>query len=411
VPGSGTDAGAASAEAGTDASVDAATNKVGPRVPVGPQPLAQCPAGSIAVTPSTIQAMYAAQSSGASYCLGTGTYAQLQISPRSGDSFIGLTGAILDGQNAVAHAFTSSASNVAIENLVIQNYTAPSQDAPINNRNGNSSGWVVKNNEVAHNAGAGLELQNATQMVANYVHDNRQEGYACGGTGMVITDNEIASNNPDDAVDPGWEAGAGKCWATIGLLLQHNYVHDNHGPGPWTDTDNQGIDVEWNDVENNWAGGIFHEISWDGVIANNLVKSNANPKYCTGWLWCSEIQIAASGGTNGKTLEVFGNTVVTNGAKQGNGIGLIQQNRGTGLYGTRLVQNVHVHDNDVDLSAGGAVGGVTDDGDEGLFSTQSNNWDDNHYKGASGSDFWWANGSGDFAFWQGQGNDTSGTSN
>jgi parallel beta-helix repeat protein len=383
----------------------------GPRMPVGPDGTFVCPSSSVNLSPGAdLQHITSSHPAGTRYCFAAGVYTQQQITPKTGDGFFGQKGAILDGEHAAKHAFSGSASDVTIQNLVIRNYAAPPQDAPINNRTAKGQNWTISHNEIAYNDGAGIEAWNGTQIVGNFLHHNRQEGFACGGEGVVIADNEIAFNNPDDAVKSSWEAGGGKCTRTTGLLVQYNYSHDNHGPGLWTDNDNKGVRYEYNRVENNWEDGIFHEISWDAVIAHNVVRNNGNPdpRYCKGWLWCSGILIAGSGGIDGGIIDIYDNTVVSDGRQHGNAIGLVQQNRGDGSFGTHLVQNVHVHDNRVDLSAGGEVGAVTDNRDVELFG-RGNVFDKNLYVGAGPHSFMWNNKNGSFGWFQQQQQESRGS--
>ena len=78
------------------------------------------------------------------------------------------------------------------------------------------------------------------------------------------------------------------------------------------------------------------------------------------------------------------------------------------------MQNVWVHDNTIDLSKGGNVGGVTDTNSKTMFGAAGNNrFDRNHYIGvvktATPWQFWWNNTGGGQAFWQSQGMDLNGT--
>ena len=56
--------------------------------------------------------------------------------------------------------------------------------------------------------------------------------------------------------------------------MRDNHVHHNEGPGLWTDIDNIHTLYEGNLVEHNANVGIFHEISYDAVIRNNIVRDN-----------------------------------------------------------------------------------------------------------------------------------------
>ncbi len=380
---------------------------VGPIVPVGP--IANVSCSGVTLAPgASIQSAVDANPTGTTFCLQTGTYARQSVIPKTGDKFIGALGTVLDGQSATHRAFDGTASNVLIQNLVIQNYTAGSQDAPLYGESG--SGWTVKNNEIRNNPGAGLMIGDGMFAQGNYLHHNLQEGYACcgpQGTGIVFDSNEIAFNNYTNAFDPGWEAGGGKFWATSGLMVTHNYSHDNHGPGLWDDTDNIDITYAFNRVENNWGGGIFHEVGYNASIHDNVAKNNANTSLCPGWLWCADIQIAASGGVNGGMVEIFNNTVQPDGSQHGNGIALIQQDRGTGAHGPYLVQNVYVHDNHVNLSSGGDYGAVEDLSSTAIFTSRNNRFDYNTYTlGTNTGPFQWMDADGNKSFWQGFGLDT-----
>ena len=79
--------------------------------------------------------------------------------------------------------------------------------------------------------------------------------------------------------------------------------------------------------------------------------------------------------------------------------------------GAYLIHDVWVHDNTIDLSAGGGFGGVTDfSGGQAMFTSRNNKFDRNHYKlGSNKSPFQWNNSSGGQSFWQGQGMDPNGT--
>jgi hypothetical protein len=385
----------------------------GPRVPVGPQASITCPPSAVQISPgSNVQSVVNAHSAGTTYCLASGTYTQQKIVPRSGDTYIGIKGATLDGQNIAVHAFSGAAVGATIKNLIIKNYNTASQDGAINNRQyGYGSNWVIANDEISNNSASGILVNDGTSVVANYLHNNAQEGYSARGTGITFTDNEIANNNPTGAFDPSNEAGGGKAWATINLIMEYNYSHDNHGPGLWTDTDNQGTVYEYNDVENNWEGGIEHEFSWDATIAHNLVKNNGNSMYCSGDIWCSGIEIKSSGGVNGKIIDVLNNTIVSNNLS--GAVALISEDSSTtGLYGPCLVQNVHVHNNNANMSVGGYNGATisSSSNEPGLYSSQGNSFNGDAYTGAGSNAFEWNNNNGNFSFFQSQSQEMNGTS-
>ena len=106
---------------------------------------------------------------------------------------------------------------------------------------------------------------------------------------------------------------------TENLIVRGNFVHDNNGPGLWTDIDNINTLYENNIVEGNSGAGIFHEISYSATIRNNQVRGNGFRN--RGWLWEGGIMVAGSQG-----VEIYGNILEDN----YNGITLIQQDRGSG---------------------------------------------------------------------------------
>ena len=362
------------------------------------------------------------QQSGRNHVLSGGGHLRKQyVKPKAGNKFIGAVGAILDGQNTTVRAFDGNASNVTIQNLIIQNYEAGYQNAPIYAVN--AEGWRVRNNEIRNNAGVGLLFKSDVIVQYNNIHHNLELGLSSdGGIGIQVLDNEVAFNNYTDKFDCDDECGGSKLWDTNGAVISYNYSHDNHGPGFWDDFNNQNITYSFNRIENNHSIGIHHEIGYNASIHDNVILGNGKKSKSSGcdWLWCSGISIAASGGVGGGLVEIYNNTITTAGP-DGNAIGLIQQDRsgpgeaGKPSLGGWHVQNVWVHDNTIDLSKGGNIGGVQAISNNAMFiaSIHNNRFDRNHYiLGTNNkSCFSWNDKNGGKAFWQGQGMDLNGTFN
>ena len=232
----------------------------------------------------------------------------------------------------------------------------------------------------------------------------------------MVANNEISYNNYKNAYSATWEAGGTKFVKTTKLTVRGNHVHHNHGAGLWTDIDNIHTLYVKNLVEDNWRGGINHEVSYDAVIRNNTVKNNGHKGRKT-WLWEAGIMV------RGPNVKVYGNTVIGN----KNGIGLIEQNRGDGAlermvalnailrgdgasekqkHGPYTVKNVEVYNNTVINS--GRSGAVSDNGNKEVFKTSS--FHGNTYKYNDTSAKWWDwNGkSGNWDYWQSQGQDKDG---
>ena len=108
--------------------------------------------------------------------LSTGQYDQ--ILPRSGDTFIGAPGAVLDGQHKNLYAFGGDATGVTIKSLTIQNFGA----AGDNNNEGvvnhdSSSGWTIESTKIQSNAGAGVMIGSDNTLTGNCLRDNGQYGF------------------------------------------------------------------------------------------------------------------------------------------------------------------------------------------------------------------------------------------
>ncbi len=215
------------------------------------------------------------------------------------------------------HGWKTSGSGVTVRGLTIEKFANPAQTGAVNC----GLGWVVEDNDVSLNHGTGLT--NCDVIRFNLIHDNGQIGL---GGGRLVEYNELATNNTA-RFSGRWEAGGGKFVLTDGLIVRGNYVHDNNGPGLWSDIDNINTTYEGNYVSNNSLEGIADEISYDAVIRNNVVVNNGFETR-SGWLDGAGILIASS-----PNAEVTGNLVVGN----WNGIGITQTDRGSGLHGPHQV--------------------------------------------------------------------------
>ena len=264
-------------------------------------------------------------------------------------------------------AFHGSATNVTVQNLVIEKYDPQIQDGAI--RGG--QGWTIRDNEVRLNYAVGISANGGSQIIGNYVHDNGQMGLGGSGNEILVQGNEIAKNGFWSGIDPLWEGGGFKFSNTDDLVVRGNYVHDNKGTGLWTDINNIHTLYEDNVVVHNTINGISHEISYDAIIRNNTLFGNGYGD-TRGWGWGSEINIQ-----NSQNVEVYGNRVEMTGG--GNGIVMIQQNRGSGTFGTYTTTGNQIHDNTiVDHDGHGYIGGFADYNQSGMLNG-GNTWSNNQY--------------------------------
>jgi parallel beta-helix repeat protein len=365
--------------------------------PVGPSASLNPTAGVVVRAGESIQAAVNANPAGTTFWLKAGVYHGQTVAPKDGMTFVGEVGAILDGDNTAKQAFFSTADNVTIRNLVIQNYNPPLQDGAIRGDWNASTGWVIEYNEVKNNrGGAGIYISNQSTIRNNYIHHNGQLGILGRGNGAVVTGNEISYNNTGGN-DPNWAAGGVKLLYSTGLRFANNYVHDNMGQGVWFDINNIDCIIDGNRVENNTHAGIFYEISYGAIIRNNTVISNGG----TGSIARSGILISAS-----PNVEVYGNTLSGN----SNGIVGLQANRSDAPdigRGPHVVSDMWVHDNDVSMSRG-YTGLVDQVGDGGIF-TRNNRFDRNtYYVSSLSSPFYGKGGAMSSSKWRAAGFDVNG---
>jgi hypothetical protein len=254
------------------------------------------------------------------------------------------------------------AYDVTIQGLTIEKFANEAQIGAIEA----GRGWVVEDSEVRLNHGGGIS--DATITRRNYVHDNGQIGVGGNAPDLVVADNEISFNDYAGFCTC-WEAGGGKWSRARHLVVRDNNVHDNIGPGLWTDTDNIDVLYAHNVVRRNTGVGIFHETSFDAVIRDNVVTGNG--RAWTGWLDGAGILINSS-----PNIQIYGNTVLNN----KDGIGITQWDRGSSpTLGPHQVHDISVHDNTVALHTGfsGMLQGV---GDVTYYTSRNIRFDRNTYR-------------------------------
>ncbi|MGH3656202.1 MAG: right-handed parallel beta-helix repeat-containing protein [Micromonosporaceae bacterium] len=215
-----------------------------------------------------------------------------QVASKSGNTYLGAPGAVLDGQGKNQYAFTTQAENVTIRHLTVRRFVPPKDQGVVNHDSGN--GWVIEYNTIEDNAGAGLMAGAHQQVRGNCLRNNGQYGMNAyqptnGIIGLVVEGNEIVGNNTED-----WEAkvegcgctGGVKFWAVNGADVRGNWIHDNSGTGLWADTNNNDFLIEDNIIEDNDGTAIFYETSYNAIIRDNTIRRNT---------WISGKEFADSG--------------------------------------------------------------------------------------------------------------------
>ncbi len=361
-------------------------------LPVAAQPAMAVPDSAVRIAAGDdVQAAVDAAPPGSAFVLAAGVHPGASIVPRDGDRFFGEDGAVLDGGDTTAVAFSGTAADVVVSNLEIRHYASPLQQGAIQPIAGETPAerWTLEHLDVHDNAGGGVFVPSDSVLRDSRVHHNGQIGLKSALTEGATVERVEVDHNNTGGHDAGWEAGGSKFAYTTDLTVRDSWVHDNAGPGLWTDIDNRGTRYEGNVVTDNDGAGIFHEISYDAVVVDNQVWRNGLGSAVGAF--GAGIQIAASA-----DVEVSANQVVGN----GNGITGIQQPRGPEYRLERL----DVHGNEIICS--GRNGIVRETGDP-VFGEAGNRFRDNAYQAST--EWLWDDTGLDWAGWQDAGQDAGGT--
>ncbi len=277
--------------------------------------------------------------------------------------------------SAITSREGAAGADVTVRGFVVEQVASRAQHGAIET---SAPGWVITHNIVRMNHGAGITSAGHVRITDNAVLSNGQLGIGGTGDSTYVAGNEIAFNNTA-GFDPGWEAGGAKWAVTDGLVVRRNRVHDNDGPGLWTDIDAQDTTYAENTVRDNSRAGIFHEIGADAVIRNNTVTGNGHG-FDT-WLWGSGILLAGS-----HDVDVSHNLLRGN----AEGISLIQQRRGRSEVDgrPRRLHDIAIHDNQTWM-ASGESGAVEDNGYQRLFTDPTITWSRDRWFQTRGTPFMW----------------------
>ena len=262
--------------------VGAASISAPPASAVGPQSTITCPAGAVDIWPGQyIPGIVNGFAGSTTFCLRAGVhYVTSAITPKTGNTFVGEYGAVLDGSSwstsdgtqAAFRAHNQDIDYVTIRNLVIRNM--PQQ--AIHAYYWMSDHWTIEYNEIGSNRW-GIEFGPDFTIRNNYIHHNvgntsssiaaeRGGGYVGAQANNTTFDsNEIAYNGPEQ-----------KVVQSSNVTFRNNFVHHNVRDGIWYDTNNNaGALIDGNRVEDNGRNGISFESSIGTTIRNNTVRRNA----------------------------------------------------------------------------------------------------------------------------------------
>lgn len=306
-------------------------------------------------------------------------------------------------------AISSSAADVTVRDLTIQHFASLGQSAAVL---ATGPRWHLVSNVLRdnHALGALLSYSDGSVVQDNTIVGNGQLGLGQHASqNVLVKGNTIKGNNTEGFWIADWESGGFKATKSSGVF-SGNRVERNLGVGVWYDVDCKGDTVQDNVIADNAADGIRFEISYDGVIRRNTVTGNG-----FGMGRGGGTSIYATAGINSNSSEnvdIYGNTVSGN----MNAIGLQARDRGTGLYGARLLINNTVHDNTITMTSGsawgqGATGLVQNVGDTSYFTSKGNSFARNTYvvDSASAKRFAWNGTYVTGSTWQSLGNDAAGS--
>jgi parallel beta-helix repeat protein len=326
-------------------------------------PPTRCASGGVPIGVGDVaQLVVDAHPAGTTYLIKAGTHLRnFSVRPRTGDTFCGEPGAVLDGGRSLKSAFSGGTSDVTLDSLTVRDYASGRQGAAIQPET-HASGWVVRNVSALHNGWAGLLGADGMRILGGHYNDNDQLGIGGNAATGILLDGLDGDSNTFDGPELArnhslhaacnWEAGGMK-WDVGQVTIRNAHVHDNDCRGLWADINARNALIEHNLVEDNFAEGIYYEISRDAVIRDNRVYGNGLRG--AGWYWDGGITVASS-----SNVEVYGNRLSGN----YNGITGTQQDRPDSTPPAHLLDGLNVHDNLICATAGGEhpTGVVADNG-------------------------------------------------
>ncbi len=273
-----------------------------------------------------------------------GTYRDLQVQPKIGQTYVGQKGATLASERLLYafECFDRPVDSVKIRNLTIDGYAPPYQCGAIQAGVIGKCGryWNVVNCEIRNSATGGVVLFDYSLISGSSIHHCGQIGFKMFGQSPAIYKSEIVYNNPHRKFDVYDEAGGCKFWATAGAAIEDNQFHHNVGCGIWCDNDNHDGVIRDNECSDNTLAGIYQEIGGPMLIEGNTCVNNGTGYNQPGWLHGAGISIEASAGV------LVRNNTISNCA---NGIGLIATERGNAKW---QIKDVMVCDNRVAMNRG-----------------------------------------------------------
>jgi parallel beta-helix repeat protein len=375
-----------------------------------PSPTTSC-TGVDVLPQSNVQAVLDRYPTGTTFCFQPGTYVlKGYVIPKSYDSLIASPGAILTGLDTYeggirGYGGLTGQHDVTLRGFVIEHFL---NDWDVGPRAPLQAGWnwTIEDNEIRRNQFAGVVVNSGSTFRRNYVHHNGRLGINGGVlSDVLIEGNEISYNNTGSysiGIHAGGAKIIGSSAGSSNLVWRGNWVHHNIGNGLWMDYNVHNVTFEDNLIEDNTAIGIFYEVSWDGIIRNNVVRNNAATYAGKSCYWGAQIHVI-----NSQKVEIYGNHVRSSDGT--NGICAVDIDRTATAPASTKVTDLFVHGNVVRMRRSSMTGLV---GRSGAYSdTAKNRFVNNTYYVTDTSDRQWAWSTYPVTWspWRDFGNDTRGS--
>jgi hypothetical protein len=302
-------------------------------------------------------------------------------------------------------AIIGGGANVKIVNGIVEKFMCKFQNAAVEGLG--VTGWQVIDTTVRLVHGLGLKNNDGGVTRGCKIDRNGQLGIGGGGT-FTVEYTEVCENNAL-RVNVAEQGGSKFVHSTNAVVTDCWFRDSVLGPNLWFDINNVNPQMTWNLVERADHIGIFHEINFGGLIADNLTRGNGLDY---GTFAPSGAGILVGTSTDS---EVTRNSVIDN---RGGWIWGTRDPRAGGVEGWDL-RNLNVHDNLVVQHSG--LGGGTDqpgggiqDYDDGVTAylpASNNRFQSNTYLVTSTtSNFWyWSGGPRAWASWRSIPQDSAGT--
>jgi Right handed beta helix region len=287
---------------------------------------------------------------------------------------------------------------VVVRGFVVQMFASPPTGLPAAIKPGN--GWLITRNTIRLNHRLGVYANPGVRIVHNNIHDNGLAGIRGEGNGIRVVGNHIEHNNIERYSE--WYSAGARFTSTDGLVVRHNVVARNLGPGIKTDTNNIHVLVERNRVIGNTGPGIAHEKGYRARIVGNYLRNNALATKGKSIAFGAQIMLNASSDT-----VIAHNRVIC--TVHVNAIGLRHDNRGSGAYGVFAIKHDVVHDNVIRMRRGSEFGLSSVDPD--AFTSWGNRFYGNTYylRHKRNHFYAWKSSLLGVSGWRSNGNDMDGT--